>query len=314
MRKGTLYARKIKKLCARLKKGRSVPQQGDPVDPVEQLLLGILHRGTALSRAERALARIRSAMVDLNELRVSTPSELVLLLGSGFPHATEKAKAIVTVLNQVFGRYHDLTLHALKTKGKRDARRYLERLDGADPAAVAGVMLFSLEGHAVPVDEVMLRVLREDELVDPKADVKEVQGFLERNVSAAKAYEMTTLLRRYSEDRMKRLGASSSAARGAGKRARPAKKTGTGSKARPRAASRTAKKGTRRAKARPTAKSSRAKRPSAKRKASPARGSKRRAAGGKRKASAGRRRTAPTKRRTAAPKRSSKKRSRAKSR
>jgi endonuclease III len=295
MRKGTLYARKIKRLCARLKKGRGVPEQGDPVDPVNQLLLGILHRGTSVSRAERVLARIRSAMVDLNELRVSTPSELVLLLGSGFPHATEKAKTIVNVLNQVFGRYHDLSLDALKVKGKRDARQYLEHLEGVDAATVAGVMLLSLEGHAVPVDEIMLRVLREDGLVDPKADVKEVQGFLERNVSAAKAHEMTVLLRRYSEDRIKRIGVSKSTPRG---RAKPTKKRAAASKGRPRRVSKTSKKRTGRTKARSAASSSRTGRSPTKRKKSPSGAARRRAAGGKRRATAGKRTGAPSKRRT----------------
>ncbi|MBN1341380.1 MAG: hypothetical protein JXQ73_01805 [Phycisphaerae bacterium] len=208
MKSGTEYAKRIKKLFTRLKKEYGTPPKRDPTDPVDQLLFGILHRGTTTARAEKGLASLLGAMVDRNELRVSTPSELVELLGPGFQQATEKARALTQALNDVFARYHEIDLEDLKTKGKRDARKILEELDGVDPSTAAGIMLFSLDGHAVPVDENMLAVLREEELVHPDADVAEVQAFLERNVSASNAQAFTVLLRRYSEERAKKSGRS----------------------------------------------------------------------------------------------------------
>lgn len=206
MKGGTEYARKIKKLFTRLKRKHGTPPPGEPTDAVIQALLGILHRGTTLARAERALGRLQSSMVDLNELRVSTPSELVELLGTNFPYATEKAEAIIKVLNQIFDRYNGLDLRPLVNQSKRDARQVLLELDGMDAASAAGVMLFSLDGHAIPVDEVTLAVLRNEGLVDPEADVSEVQAFLERNIPSANAQSFTTLLRSWSEDQAKRIG------------------------------------------------------------------------------------------------------------
>ncbi len=215
MKSGKAYAPKVKRLCARLKRTYGMPRMAEPTDPIDQLLLGILHRGTTVAKAEQALARIRSAMVDLNEVRVSTPSELVELLGTGFPYATEKAKAIVKALSRVFDHYHALNLDALKTKAKREARRFLEELDGVDSATAAEVVLFALEGHAFPIDEITLTVLREEGLVHPEATVEEVQAFFERNVSASNAHGYAVLLRRHGEERIKRMGTSAASRRGA---------------------------------------------------------------------------------------------------
>ncbi len=228
MKNRTEYRRKIKRLATRLKRDYGTPEPPKFVDPIDQLLIGILHRGTTVSRAERALARLRSTVVDLNELRVSDPrSEILESLGPNFAHAMEKAVAITLALNGVFDRYHEISLDALRCKPKKakvEARRFLEGLDGVDPATAAGVTLFALEGHAVPVDENTLRVLREDGLIDPDIDVEEVQGFLERTVGEGKSYEFTMLLRRYAEDRIKKLGpAKPPAKKKAARQARPTK-------------------------------------------------------------------------------------------
>jgi endonuclease III len=285
MKSGTEYARKVKRLLTRLKRKYGAVQKTEPVDPVHQLLFGILHRGTTAARAEKALAGIRSAMVDLNELRVSTPSELIELMGSAFPYAKEKARAIVKALNEIFERYHDISLDALNNKGKREARRYLEGLEGVDSATAAGVMLFSLDGHAMPVDENMLRVLRKDELVHSDASVEEVQAFLERNVSASQGYVCTTLLRKYSEERARSLASLRSPARTAGGRTRPAKKKtsttkkrASASKKRTGRAAKRAKKKTSRAASRASRGSPRPRKASSKKRTSPSASRKKRGA------------------------------------
>ncbi len=87
---------------------------------------------------------------------------------------------------------------------RREARSYLESLAGVDPCSAASVVLYSLGGHAVPVDDDMLKYLRKEELIDPRAEIGEVQGFLERHVPAADAQAFTTLLRRCVTSRLPR--------------------------------------------------------------------------------------------------------------
>lgn len=215
MKQGTEYARKIKRLFTRLKKDFDAPADSEPTDPVDQLLFGILHRGASAAEAGKVLKRLNEAMVDRNELRVSSPAELIDIMGPSFPYATQKAKAIIAALNDVFAHYDALTLEPLKDKGKRDARKALEDMNGVDPSVAAGVMLFSLEGHAIPVDEMTEQVLRADDLVHPEADVSEIQAFLERNVPAAQAKTFTHLLRRYAESRIKDVTAAAAKAKAA---------------------------------------------------------------------------------------------------
>jgi len=275
MKNASQYARKVKRLLTRLKQRYGTPRRSEPTDPVQQLLFGILHQGTSVSRAEKALAELRAAMVDLNELRVSTPPELADLLGPSFPHNVEKGKSIAKALNGVFAHHHDLKLDDLKDKAKREARKYLEGLRGVDSCTAAGVVLFSLEGHAIPVDENMLTVLRKDGLIHPDADCAEAQGFLERHVSAANAQAATKLLRRHAEDRIRSIGRTSRrtetvAASSARTKTRKASQRKTASSKKPKSKATQSRTSTR-AKARATKGMSRSGKAGSKKKATPTR-------------------------------------------
>jgi hypothetical protein len=119
------------------------------------------------------------------------------LIGDGVPLAQAKAQRIVDGLNDVRRRQDRLDLTFLTQRARREAREYLESLEGMDQAAAASVVLYSLGGHAIPVDDLTLYVLRKEELVDASADAAEVQGFLERHVHAADARTFVDLLGRF---------------------------------------------------------------------------------------------------------------------
>ncbi len=206
MKHASEYARKVRRLYGHLKRRYGTPRLQGPVNLIDQLLLGVLYQGTTMARARKVLEKLRSSMVDLNELRVSHPPDLVEVMGPGFPHALRKAKQIIHLLNQVYQKQHTLCLDHLENKSKREIRRFIEGLRGVSPVVISGAILTCLGGHAVPVDENMWRVLRAENLVDPDCDVAEVQAFLERNISASEAYAFTQLLRRYSEERVGNLG------------------------------------------------------------------------------------------------------------
>jgi endonuclease III len=199
MKHGTLYAKEVKKVFNRLVREHGRAKKIDLTDPVGQLLLGILSRGTTETGATSALKRLRESVVDVNELRVSSPRELMGPLGQDFPQSLEKARDINGMLNEIFNRQHDLDLTFLRNKNRREARQYLEKLPGVDRHTVASVMLLSIGGHAAPVDDNMLTFLRQAELVDPEADEKEIEAFLERNIAATDAYTFYVRFRRYAE-------------------------------------------------------------------------------------------------------------------
>ena len=197
MKHGSEYAQEVKRLYRRLLKQASKPEIPAPLAPIEQLVVGILSACTTDHKAIAVYRKLRDQTVDLNELRVTPPIELAEMIGNGVPLAREKAHRIVDALNAVRRRQDKLDLSFLQQRARREARDYLESLEGVDKATAASVVLFSLGGHAVPVDELMLYVLRQEEMVEPTADVAEVQAFLERTIPAEETAVFSLLLARY---------------------------------------------------------------------------------------------------------------------
>ncbi len=197
MKKGGDYAKKLKQLFQQLIKAYGRPEAGEPGEPVAQLVMAILADNTSEPKAAEAFERIRREMVDLNELRVTPPSELAGIIGQTVPAALDKAERIVSVLNRIRQRQDTLDLSFIKQRGKREAREYLESIEGLGRAAAARVMTYSLGGHAIPVDDLTLYVLRKEGIVEPKADAADVQGFLEHNIQANDGRVFCLLLNRH---------------------------------------------------------------------------------------------------------------------
>lgn len=197
MKQSQIYAKRIRQLYNKLLRQFGKQQLDLPREPLMQLVEGILAPGAALSKAQAVARRLCQGMVDLNELRVTPPMELAALIGDSVPFAAEKAQRIVSALNAIRVRQDTLDLSFLQQRGRREARDYLESLAGVDRSAAALVVLYSLGGHAVPVDPLTVHVLKKDDLIDASADLAETQGFLERTISAAEAPVFAELLSRY---------------------------------------------------------------------------------------------------------------------
>lgn len=195
MKNGTLYAGKLKKLFTRLRQSHGKPAIPEPDDPLRRLALAILGIAHGESKAAAALDRLFTAMVDWNEVRVSSAIEVATAVSSELPDAHGQCQQLVSALRSVYKLENMTSLDRLRSMGRREAKHYLENLDGVDEFAVASVFLWSLGGHAVPADDKALASLRAAGVVDPGADRATVQAFLERHISAADAKEFTLLLR-----------------------------------------------------------------------------------------------------------------------
>lgn len=187
MKRGTAYAKQVKRVYAEMKKRVRIPSIGEPADPLEQLVVSVLSEDTTLTNARRAWDDLRSAVVDLNEVRVSSPREVAEVISPYTPHAQACAMRLCSLLNAVFNRQCEVSLDSLRSLGKREAKRWLEGLDGIQPYNVASVLLWSLGGHAIPVNGPLLATLRREKLVNPDAAVGEVQSFLERHIPPSEA-------------------------------------------------------------------------------------------------------------------------------
>jgi endonuclease III len=197
MKRGSEYAAKVKRLFNKLKREYGKPAPVDPTDPVEQIIISILTRDTSDSRAQKALANLRTVTVDLNDLRVTTVPDIVDCIGGDYPDGLQRAKDMRAALQNIFNRESILILDFLRDRTRRDARQYLESLDGVDAFTAASVVLWSLGGHAIPVDGQMVEMLIREDLVAPKSQRPTIQAFLEHHISASDAHTFSVLFRRY---------------------------------------------------------------------------------------------------------------------
>ncbi|MFQ5591937.1 MAG: hypothetical protein ACE5HE_12295 [Phycisphaerae bacterium] len=208
MKEGTAYAARLKRAYARFRQGVSRPTIPEADDPLRRLAIGIFGVACGDAKAERALDNLMEVMVDWNEVRISSAHEVSRAIGNTIPDGALRAQRLIDALQCIFQRENRLSLDRLKKVGRREAREYLEGLEAVDEYAVASVLLWSLGGHAVPVDDELLRSLRDAELIHPLATRAEVQAFLERHIGASDTKEFCLNMRSFSGDKGAKAGRS----------------------------------------------------------------------------------------------------------
>ena len=198
MKNATAYAKKLRGLIRRVK-------ATDPPAPALHTLLDHLIHATLAYHATRKQAAIayRSlmhTMVDYNDLRVSDPHEIIRVIGPAYPQADERVSRLREMLYAVYQRERTMDLLTpLQKAPKRDARAYLDSLSGMIPFVSASILLFGLNGHAIPVDDLLMNKLRRAGVIDQQATLAEVQAFLEHQIKACDAIKVHHILRTFAE-------------------------------------------------------------------------------------------------------------------
>lgn len=176
-----------------LKKKFPAPPEPDKRPILEEVLYAICREGVPSTAADGAFQRLREQFFDLNEIRVSTIQEVTDAL-EPLPAAGDRAKRIVDFLQEHFERTYSFTLDDLEKKGLKQAAKQLARYKdkGVTDFVVAWVTQRSLGGHAVPLDEPTLRVLRRLGVIEDEIDdLEAVRGSVEHYIPKAKGYEFT---------------------------------------------------------------------------------------------------------------------------
>lgn len=197
MKDGTRYAGKLKKTFAALKSKTKAPALPETGDPLYKLAVATLGQSIGDSRARRAIERLLANMVDWNEVRASVPGEVFKALDMPLADGPALCAKLVALLQAIFDREHKLSLDSLTTMARRQAKQYLETLDGTNEYVVASVVLWGLGGHAIPVDDRLLKELRSADVVHPDATRAQVQAFLERHIGAADAKLFCVLMNNF---------------------------------------------------------------------------------------------------------------------
>lgn len=206
------HLQRIRKLFNQVKKEGGATALPPVDEPMEALLRGVLGDYAADARAGSALSRLRTAVVDLNELRVTPVSEMVEIIGADYPMVRKAATEMSMALNAVYNKLHHLDLSFLKKIARRSAETFVNSLESVNAHARASVVLRCLKGHAVPVDAAMYQLLRRSGCVEPDATVDQAQKFLAAHLRESEAVPFYVLVKRYAAAHAPRKAAEPEAA------------------------------------------------------------------------------------------------------
>lgn len=199
MKDSKKYADKLLKTFRSLKRGHGKVTKPKYEFSTDALIYAIVSEQIPDGAACAAIKKLNKHFVDWNDLRVSRDEEVVDVLGKDTAENRRIAEALTQSLNTIFNKYDVVNLDALQEGGKRQAKALLEKLLPSSRFVINYTVLTALDGHAVPLTPKILDYLKSNELVQPDAAIEEIEGFLERQISASQAYDFYAVFRQESE-------------------------------------------------------------------------------------------------------------------
>ena len=190
-----LKQKQLAKLSTLVKKVDEPPQ----LEVLQRMVYAVCREGTSREEADAAFKKLGQSFFDLNEVRVSAAREVARAL-SELPDYMARAERIISILQEVFETTYSFDLESLHKKGLKQAQKLLERYRGSSPFMVAHVLRHSMDGHAIPVDEDMLRCLKRLGIVEDLADVESAQATLENNIPKNKGIAVAEALTMIAQD------------------------------------------------------------------------------------------------------------------
>ncbi len=194
------HARALNALLRSLKSKYAPEGELPQRTPLEELIYSFLLWEAPIAKADAAFRRLMNHVVDVNELRVCRPPEIISIIGKTYPLAEERAMRLKASLHEVYLREFAVTLDKCAALSKRDARKYLDTLEGMPPFVSARVILLRLGGHAIPVDNNLLDRLVARGVVEPDYDCARAEGVLERHVKADDGIQVHLTLLNWADD------------------------------------------------------------------------------------------------------------------
>ncbi len=143
-----------KKLVALLKKRYAGPPSHQERPVLETLLYAICLEDGSVEQAEAAYSRLLNAFHDLNELRVSSITELAQVF-DGLPNADWRAHRVRTVLQYVFEKHFEFAFESLRRKTLELATKQLFKIRDLSPFDRNYTLQSALGTHVIPVDHLM---------------------------------------------------------------------------------------------------------------------------------------------------------------
>ncbi|QDT99032.1 hypothetical protein [Gimesia aquarii] len=183
-----------KKLITLLKKRYSatLPKYDRPV--LETMLHAICLENSTNSQADEVFDALLEGFHDLNEIRVSTISELESVFTSDID-AEWKAYRIRSVLQYVFDKEFCFDLELLRKKTLEQAQKQLTRMKALTPFVLNHTLQVILGSHSVPADEKILNASKWLGLLPVDESIETASDSLKSSVRKADAPLFSHLLR-----------------------------------------------------------------------------------------------------------------------
>ena len=193
MKNSKEYSTKIAKLFRNLKRKCAKAKKPVYANPIESLIFATLRENCSQTATKPLMRKLEKYFVDFNELRVSKIEEIMEVLGSTSDDFHKAADTMKITLGSIFGKYNTLDLSELKDMGKKLAKKELKGLE-ISRFAINYCFVTFLGGHAIPLTEKMIEYLRSEKLVYPDSTVEQIEGFLERQITAANGFSFYSAL------------------------------------------------------------------------------------------------------------------------
>jgi endonuclease III len=175
-------------------KKRYEPAEPEPRLVLEQFLYAICREGATRAQADRAFRGLQERFFDWNEVRVSSPREVEDAVGN-IPEAENRASRLISFLQEVFETTFSFDLESLHKKGLKQAAKQLSRYQAASDYVVSWVIQHSLGGHAIPLDNPSIQVLRRLGLLDDtEGDLETMRTSLEHLIPKSRGPLFTELV------------------------------------------------------------------------------------------------------------------------
>lgn len=172
--------------------------EGAEPDPVEELVFSLLLWNATTPLARAAHAALRREFVDLNELRVASPADIVDVLGAGYPEGLERAIRLRQALGDVFAMYSCLSLP--RVDGRQDGVAMLRSLQGVPYACAARVALTCWDAGVLPIDDAVVRLLVAGRIVKTGAPHEELAAWILARIKPVPAATCAAILQACVDD------------------------------------------------------------------------------------------------------------------
>jgi len=174
----------LKKLLPAIKKQYKVvvPKHDRPV--LETMLFAICLEDVSVDEAETAFTRLGKEFPDLNEIRVSSISEIERAF-EGLPKAEWRAFHVRSVLQYVFEKSFAFEFEGLRKKTLELAQKQLTKIKHLSNFVRNYTLQSVIGAHQIPIDESMARTLIWLGLVPPNQDAEQMGETLKAVVRKA---------------------------------------------------------------------------------------------------------------------------------